>query len=127
MVLAIVLQIGYSTDFLLGLFTSDSGTQMALAKILSLIIIAQPLNALVFAADGILQGASEFEFQAKSMALSGATAAIAFGLMQSIDAADTLVNVWLTLIVLQVMRGITSAVKIIDKEGPIDLLQQPSP
>ena len=127
MVLAIVLQIGYSTDFLLGLFTSDSGTQMALAKILSLIIIAQPLNALVFAADGILQGASEFEFQAKSMALSGATAAIAFGLMQSIDAADTHVNVWLTLIVLQVMRGITSAVKIIDKEGPIDLLQQPSP
>ena len=40
-------------------------------EILPLIVLAQPLNALVFAADGVLQGASEFPFQARAMVLSG--------------------------------------------------------
>ncbi|KAL3935564.1 MAG: hypothetical protein SGBAC_008943 [Bacillariaceae sp.] len=122
LILATALQIGYSTDFLLGLFTSDAGTQAALSEILALIILAQPLNSLVFAADGILQGAEEFEFQAKSMALSGATTAIFFYSMQTFGSTDTLVNVWTALIVLQLMRGITSAVKILEKDGPINLL-----
>jgi putative MATE family efflux protein len=123
LVLATLLQIGYSTDFLLNLFTSDANTRAALAEILTLIVIAQPLNSVVFAADGILQGASEFKFQAKSMALSGAITAVCFVLLQSLSTSDTLVNVWTALIVLQLMRGITSAVKIVDKEGPINILK----
>eukprot|EP00980_Cylindrotheca_fusiformis_P031227 scaffold26019_cov147-Cylindrotheca_fusiformis.AAC.4 len=119
LILATLLQVGYSTNFLLSLFTSDPSTQAALAEILTLIVIAQPLNSVVFAADGILQGAAEFEFQAKSMALSAAIAAVCFGLLQSFSTSDTLVNVWTALITLQLMRGITSAVKIADKEGPI--------
>lgn len=122
LVLAAGLQIGYSSDFLLNLFTSDVGTQTALSEILALIILAQPLNSLVFAADGILQGAEEFEFQAKSMAVSGATTAAYFYAVQSFGSADTLVNVWTALIVLQLMRGITSAVKILDRDGPINLV-----
>jgi len=58
LILAAMLQIGYSTGFLLDFFTSDNGTQEALAEILTIIILAQPLNSMVFAADGVLQGAS---------------------------------------------------------------------
>jgi putative MATE family efflux protein len=122
LLLATLLQIGLSTGFLLGLFTSDASTQEALAEILEVIIIAQPLNSLVFAADGILQGASEFPYQAKSMALSGGVAALSFVFLQSLSAGDTLVHVWIALIALQFMRGATSAVKIIDRDGPIKLL-----
>jgi putative MATE family efflux protein len=122
LLLGALLQVGYSTGFLLNFFTSDKGTQVALAEVLTIIILAQPLNSLVFAADGILQGASAFTYQAKSMALSAGTAALSFFALQSIDVADTLVNVWVALIILQLMRGLTSAVKIVDSEGPIKLL-----
>lgn len=122
LILAGLLQIGFSTHFLLDFFTSDRGTQAALAEILSLIIIAQPLNSLVFAADGVLQGASEFTYQAKSMVISGATAAAVFVALQGASSSDTLIHVWTALISLQVMRGLTSAVKIIDNDGPIKLL-----
>ena len=122
--LALLLQVGNSSNFLLNFFTSDTGTQAALASILFLVVLAQPLNSLVFAADGVLQGASEFPYQAKSMALSGATAAIVFYVLQSSNNNnnDTLIHVWISLIVLQIMRGLTSFVKIIDREGPIQLL-----
>ena len=124
LILAGLLQIGYSTGFLLDFFTSDPGTQYALGEILGLIIFAQPLNSIVFAADGVLQGASEFPYQAKSMAISGIVAALSFVILQSTNnTGDTLVHVWITLITLQLMRGITSAVKIVEKDGPINLLE----
>lgn len=121
-ILASLLQIGYSTGFLLDFFTSDEGTQAALSEILTIIVLAQPLNSIVFAADGVLQGAAEFTYQAKSMFLSAGTAAITFAFLQGLDFTDTLVDVWIALITLQLMRGLTSAVKIIDKKGPIRLL-----
>ena len=126
LILAAFLQIGYSTEFLLTFFTSDVSTQAALKEILTLIILAQPLNSLVFAADGVLQGASEFPYQAKSMALSVGTAAASFVFLQSLGTADTLVHVWTSLIILQLMRGITSAVKIVEGKGPIRLLESSS-
>lgn len=124
LLLAGVLFVGfYPTDFLANLFTSDAGTQDALLEIASLLVVSQPLNTLVFAADGILQGASEFPYQAKSMALSGLVGSIIFGAVESTGKFDNLVGVWVALIGLQAMRGITSAVKIVDKKGPIQLLQ----
>ena len=112
--------IGDSADF----FTSDKATQAILSKILAIIILAQPLNSIVFAADGVLQGASKFSYQAKAMALSGATAWISFIMLQEASgAAESLLHVWIGLVVLQFMRGITSfVVKIVEKDGPIDLL-----
>ena len=121
--LAVFLQLGYSTSFLLDFFTSDSGTQSALAEILPLIVVAQPLNSLVFAADGVLQGASEFTFQAKSMVVSASTAALAFYSLQQMNMGDTLAHIWLALIILQLMRGLTSLFKIVDRNGPIRLLE----
>ena len=126
--LAALLQTGESTDVLFHLFTSDPLTQDALGRILPLIVIAQPLNSLVFAADGVLQGASEFPFQAKSMLLSGATAVTTFVLFETLGLnPDTLVDVWMALLTLQLMRGVTSLYKLLDSNGPVNLLNRHSP
>jgi putative MATE family efflux protein len=124
--LSATLWVGTKSNFLIDFFTSDEGTRIELAKLLAIVILAQPLNAFVFAADGVLQGAEEFLYQAKSMALSVFTAFAVFAtfeytpLLGESD-GDTLVNVWLGLIALQSMRALTSFVKLIDKQGPINL------
>jgi putative MATE family efflux protein len=128
LLLAATLQLLYSTSFLVEFFTSDAGTQLELTRILALVVISQPLNSIVFAADGVLQGAAEFAFQAKSMALSGATAAITFYALQAAGGTteDTLPHIWLALIALQFMRGLTSFVKLVDSNGPIRLFRAAS-
>ena len=121
--LAGILQIGYSTGFLFELFTQDSLTRTSLSHILPLIVLTQPINALVFAADGVIQGASEFSFQAVAMVASGITAVGTFVLLEmGGNNTDTLVHVWIALIALQLMRGITSLWKLVDANGPINLL-----
>lgn len=122
LILSAGLWIGDSTHFVLDLFTKDPAVQTELSEILAIIILAQPLNSLVFAADGVLQGASEFPFQAKAMAISATTALVYFVAIQGNAGGDTLVNVWLALIALQSMRGVTSFYKLIQKDGPINLL-----
>lgn len=125
--LASLLLVGTSTGWLFDLFTQDPNTRTALSEILPLIILAQPLNALVFAADGTISGASLFPYQAKAMALSGATALASFAVLEYGPASsDTLVHVWMALLVLQLGRGLTSLWKLIDKDGPIDLFEQKS-
>lgn len=122
--LAGLLQLGSSTNWLLDLFTQDPATQTALGQILPLIVLAQPLNAVVFAADGVIQGAAEFPYQAKAMAISGVTAVGTFVALETMGSAnaDTLVHVWSALIALQLMRGLTSLWKLVDANGPINLL-----
>ncbi|KAL7535078.1 hypothetical protein ACHAWF_005050 [Thalassiosira exigua] len=127
--LSTVLWIGTASGFLTDFFTSDDGTRVELEKLLTIVILAQPLNSFVFAADGVLQGAEEFGYQAKSMALSVATAFAAFGMLEYtavgstlMTDGDTLVHVWCGLIALQAMRGLTSLVKLVEAPGPIDLL-----
>jgi len=118
-----LLLVGTTTGWLFDLFTEDLNTRAALSEILPLIVLAQPLNALVFAADGVLQGAAEFPFQAKAMALSGATALLSFAALEyGKTDVDTLVHVWVALLVLQLLRGLTSLYKLLDGNGPIDLL-----
>ena len=101
-----------------------------MGKLLTIVILAQPLNSFVFAADGVLQGAEEFTYQAKAMALSVASAFGLFAFLQYTTFAqdvilggesDALLNVWYGLIMLQFMRGLTSLVKIVDRDGPIAL------
>ena len=125
-----ILWIGTASGFLTDFFTSDEGTRIELGKLLTIVILAQPLNSFVFAADGVLQGAEEFTYQAKAMALSVASAFGFFAFLQYTTFAqdvilggesDALLNVWYGLIMLQFMRGLTSLVKIVDREGPIAL------
>lgn len=122
--LGLVLQVGATTGVLFEIFTDDGSIQSALRDILPLIVIAQPLNAMVFAADGVLQGASEFTFQAKAMALSGLTAVSTFVWLEMGHAdVATLVHVWTALIALQSMRGLTSLWKLAQKDGPVNLFE----
>jgi len=107
--------------FLITFFTQDRLTQEALIPILGIVSAAQPLNSFVFAADGVLQGASEFRYQAVSMALSVAIAIVTFIGLEYGNHGATLIHVWYGLVILQIMRGITSLYKILDKKGPIDL------
>jgi Na+-driven multidrug efflux pump len=108
--------------FLITSFTQDRPTQQALIPILGIVSAAQPLNSFVFAADGVLQGASEFRFQAWGMALSVFMAILAYvGLELWGDGSNSLVHVWDALVVLQVMRAVTSLYKLVDPKGPIDL------
>jgi putative MATE family efflux protein len=121
--LGALLQAGDSTGLLFDIFTKDEAIRATLGKILPLIILAQPLNALVFAADGVLQGASEFPFQARAMALSGLIAVGTFVVLErGIGDVDTLVHIWTALIALQFMRGVTSLWKLVERDGPINLL-----
>ena len=124
--LAGVLGLGDYTGFLLKLFTANMPTQEALKPLLILLIVAQPLNSFVFAADGILQGASSFAYQAKSMVLSVLVAFASFFCLQylgnGLESNNTLVYVWYALLVLQLMRGVTSLWKLLEPNGPIDLL-----
>jgi Na+-driven multidrug efflux pump len=128
--LATALGIGDASGFLLNFFTEDVPTQNALRPLLSILIAAQPLNAFVFAADGVLQGASAFTFQAKSMVLSASVAIGSFFGLQYLHqgvgeaaahSSDTLIHVWYALIILQIMRGLTSLWKLAQPQGPIDL------
>ncbi|KAK1736974.1 multidrug and toxic compound extrusion (MATE) family protein, partial [Skeletonema marinoi] len=125
--LSAILWVGTESNFLTDFFTADEGTRLELTKLLTIVTLAQPLNSFVFAADGVLQGAEEFPYQAKSMALSVLTAFAVFAALEytpllGASDGDTLVHVWLGLIALQSMRALTSFVKLIEKQGPIDLL-----
>ena len=121
--LGTMLYIGFEANFLFDFFTNDEGTQMHLLAISSLLVFSQPLNSLVFAADGVLQGAAEFPYQAKTMSLSATVAAGSFMIFQSIDpSTDELIHVWDAIIILQAARGLTSAYKICDNNGPIRIL-----
>jgi len=132
-VLAVVLGAGAfgPRHLLVEAFTDDSQTREALSQILFLVVLAQPLNAFVFTSDGILQGASEFVYQAKTMALSVLVAILSFLALQKWevdlfttggDSFLTLIHVWESLIILQIMRGLTSWVKLVDSKGPINLM-----
>uniref|UniRef100_A0A7S2EGU1 Protein DETOXIFICATION n=2 Tax=Ditylum brightwellii TaxID=49249 RepID=A0A7S2EGU1_9STRA len=126
LLLSACLEVGKISGFLLHFFTDDAPTQRELSKLLDIIILSQPLNALVFAADGVLQGAAEFTYQAKSMALSVAITFLSFIFLSKLESGlgnDTLVNVWYSLILLQVMRGLTSLYKIVEQDGPIALFK----
>jgi putative MATE family efflux protein len=134
--LAAVLQIGVSTGALVDAFTQDPATSAVLESILPLIVLAQPLNALVFAADGVLQGAAQFPFQARAMAVSGIVAVSSFVILQGLSGGEDtlpsllsvtsntllLSHIWSALIALQFVRGLTSFYKLVDPDGPINFL-----
>jgi Na+-driven multidrug efflux pump len=134
--LSTCLWVGTASGFLIDFFTSDDVTRIELGKLLTIVILAQPLNSFVFAADGVLQGAGEFIYQAKSMALSVISAFAMFAVLEYTsygreiltgNDSDTLVHVWYALIILQAVRGITSLVKVVEPMGPIDLFGKKVP
>jgi len=105
-----------------GFLTRDAATITAVRPLLMIVVLAQPLNALVFVADGIIQGAQDFSFQFRSMAFACMLAAIA--LVTSWRArygmVPELVDIWIGLLALSVGRGLTAAWRYIgDPHGPL--------
>ncbi len=124
--LATSLGLGDISGFLLNLFTQDALTKEILQQLLVILIIAQPLNAYVFAADGILQGASLFSYEAKSMVFSVFFGISSFYSLQFFGgyneySANTLLNVWYSLVILQLARGGTSLWKLRERGGILDI------
>lgn len=78
--------------------------QAAAAVPLQYVAAMQPVNALVFLADGVVTGAGDFGFTAAAMAASSSAAAV--GIAAS---GGELGGVWAGLTVLQVVRGASMA------------------
>ncbi len=112
--LSVLLYLSNESGVLFTIFTNDKPTQESLKNIILILTLSQPLNAYVFAADGILQGASEFVYEAKSMMLSASVAVVCFFLLEASTgtANDALDNVWYALVSLMGMRGLTATYKI---------------
>jgi putative MATE family efflux protein len=84
------------------LFTTDMSVLNAVAPLIVIVGVMQPLNACVFSADGVLQGSLDFAYEAGVMVVSTimAAACVAAG-----GQPDSLERVWLGLVLLQLGRG----------------------
>ncbi|GMH91567.1 hypothetical protein TrVE_jg5531 [Triparma verrucosa] len=91
----------------------NAAVMEGVASVLPVVVLCQPLNGAVFVADGVLQGANEFDFEAKAMAVSVllATAFIALAESQGWQ-GTTLQHVWEGLALLQVSRGAIALARI---------------
>ncbi len=89
------------------LFTPDPGVLAEIRRVWPLVVLATPLNALVFVWDGIFMAAERFRFLAGAMVLAAAVgvlfffAALAFGW--------GLVGVWWGMVATNVVRALTLA------------------
>ncbi len=101
-------------NVLFPMFTNDISTQESLKSIFLILTLSQPLNAYVFAADGIIQGASEFVYEAKCMLLSALVAVVCFFILESSSNINELESVWYSLVILMVMRGLAATYKIME-------------
>ena len=129
LVLAVALGIGDATGFLLDLFTDDIPTQEMLKPLLTILILAQPLNSFVFAADGVLQGAAFFQYEAKGMIFSSLFGISSFFGFQyfgggGTQSSSTLLHVWYALVILQLCRGLTSLWKLAEPGSSINIFSR---
>ncbi|EKX48780.1 hypothetical protein GUITHDRAFT_68515 [Guillardia theta CCMP2712] len=88
-----------SSSFLPKVFTADAKVDEIVQHLLLYISVMQPINALVFVGDGILQGSEDFAFLTKAMFVAAASSLLVLLAGEGID------GVWSGLVVLQVMRA----------------------
>ncbi len=83
------------------LFSADEAVTAQLASIYPFVVVLQPITALVYVWDGIGIGASAFGYLAVSMLVAGA---LALGTLALVG--DTLVGVWVGVLVLTLSRAV---------------------
>ena len=88
-----------------GWFTDDDAVVRALRSVYPFLFLMQPLNALVFVWDGIVMGATDFSYLARSVAASGVVAAAV--LLAVLPLGWSLIGVWWAVTVLMLGRGAT--------------------
>jgi len=93
------------------LFTDDPEVIRAVLAIFPFIILAQPLNGLVFVWDGIFMGLEQWSFLALAMFISAGVAAIV--LLLVLPLGWGLAGVWWGLVTLMIMRALTFMVQYV--------------
>ncbi len=84
------------------LFTNDRAALAQLSTVFGILIVLQPLSALVFALDGVLMGAEDFRFLAGHMLFAGAVAGAALIVVDYLSLG--LWWVWTALVILTLCR-----------------------
>lgn len=87
----------------------DAGPEVgaALQQLLPIVVLMQPLNALVFVWDGLFLGLRDYRFVAGAMVASAAPAAVLLLLVRPLGLG--LLGVWAALVLFMVARAATSA------------------
>lgn len=93
------------------LFTDDPEVIRAVLALFPFIILAQPLNGLVFVWDGIFMGLEQWSFLALAMFISAGVAATV--LLLVLPLGWGLAGVWWGLVTLMIMRALTFTVQYI--------------
>jgi len=114
------LGLAIAEPFLAGLFSADVPVSEGLSSIGWIVVLLQPITALVYVWDGIAIGASAFRFMAVTMVCGAAVTVLCLALI-----GDTLTGVWLSIGALSVSRLAASLGWQIF--GPLAREQDPSP
>lgn len=114
------LGLAIAEPFLAGLFSADVPVSEGLSSIVWIVVLLQPITALVYVWDGITIGASAFRFMAVTMVCGAAVTVLCLALI-----GDTLTGVWLSIGALSVSRLAASLGWQIF--GPLAREQDPSP
>ena len=101
----LALGLGGGRSFLPGLFTEDPEVLGVIATIMPWVILTQPVTSCAFVGDGVLFGASDFNFATVTMLTAAGLAAAT--MLVGFDAADgaRMQLVWLGLAVLMAVRA----------------------
>lgn len=97
--LALGVALAALTPFLGGFFSAEVSVSAGLSSIMLIVILLQPVSALVYVWDGVAIGTSAFPFMAVAMVVAAVATVVSLALV-----GDTLVGVWLSIGVLTVTR-----------------------
>ena len=96
-----------AADALPRVFTPDPEVLRAVGGVWPLVVLATPLNALVFVWDGIFMAAERFRFLAAAMVLAAAVGVVFF--LAALALGWGLVGVWWGMVAINVVRALTLA------------------
>ncbi|CAM9520942.1 unnamed protein product [Scytosiphon promiscuus] len=108
-------------DVLPLIFTSNREVLTAIAPVIAVVGLLQPLNAFVFVGDGILQGTQDFVYEALTMAVSASLLPGYVWLHGYLGGGETtLLDVWVGLVMMQCCRSLTFTFRhFLDPKGPL--------
>eukprot|EP00879_Flechtneria_rotunda_P003921 GHRR01004161.1.p1 GENE.GHRR01004161.1~~GHRR01004161.1.p1 ORF type:complete len:563 (+),score=209.33 GHRR01004161.1:649-2337(+) len=109
--------IGFGSPWWPHLFTADNSILGDIHQLVPLAVLPLPINALVYTLDGVLVGASDFEWMAAMMV--GASAVAASMLVMVEPSGAGLQGVWASLAVLMLGRLITLGWRFQSASGPL--------
>jgi len=114
--IVITLALAVIGPFVPGWFTSDAATRDAIAGAYPILVLLQPLAAVVFVWDGVFIGAGDFGFLAAAMVAASAAAAAL--LLLVLPMGWGLAGVWWGMATLLATRGLSLGWRRVARSGP---------